>query len=128
MTVAVDVRIATGPEAPRTARQALGGLARNLPPGIMEDLRLLVSELITNSVRHAGIPPPSWISLSVRQVPGALRVEVLDAGDGFDPTPLTPSMYRTSGWGLYLVGEISSRWGVIQEGGTRVWFELDLDG
>jgi anti-sigma regulatory factor (Ser/Thr protein kinase) len=127
MTVAMDVRIPSGPEAPRTARQALGGLAPSLPPGTMEDLRLLVSELITNSVRHSGIEDRSWIGLSVQVLPRALRVEVVDAGPGFEPKPITPSLYRSSGWGLYLVGQISSRWGVIQDGGTRVWFELDME-
>src|SRR5207253_1270255 len=62
-------------------------------------------------------------------VPGpesGLRVEVTDRGPGFEPGSPLPSMYQDSGWGLYLVEQIADRWGVKQEEGTCVWFEVDL--
>ena len=50
--------------------------------------------------------------------------EVTDPGPGFEPKPVTPSFYQTGGWGLYLVEQLSDRWGVIRGKATTVWFEL----
>ena len=44
---------------------------------------------------------------------------------GFVAGQPLPSMYQDSGWGLYLVEQIADRWGVTQDDGTCVWFELD---
>src|SRR2546426_800484 len=65
------------------------------------------------------------IVLTVHMFAGTVRVEVADAGPGFEPEPPNPSMYQTSGWGLYLVEQIADRWGVARDSGSQVWFELD---
>jgi anti-sigma regulatory factor (Ser/Thr protein kinase) len=115
-----------GPLAPGDARHALDRLTGVVGTGRLEELRLLVSELVTNSVRHAGLTPGEWIEFRV-DVSGALvRVEVADRGPGFVTARSVPSMYQDSGWGLYLVEQIADRWGVSNEGGTCVWFEVDL--
>ena len=49
-----------------------------------------------------------------------------DSGPGFDAGTPLPSLYQDSGWGLYLVEQIADRWGVKQEEGTCVWFEVDV--
>ena len=94
-----------------------------------ENAELLVSELVTNSVRHAGLPEEASIEFSVRASAEVLMVEVADAGQGFDhPSPrprVVGGVAEPSGWGLFLVDRISDRWGAVQmDGETRVWFEL----
>ena len=112
------------------ARHAVAGLAPYLDPDVAENAELLVSELVTNSVRHAGLPEEATIEFSVRASAEVLMVEVADAGQGFDHTT-TPrpravaGMAEASGWGLFLVDRIADRWGAVQmDGETRVWFEL----
>ena len=56
-----------------------------------------------------------------------MRVEVCDQGPGFELSEPAPDPARPSGWGLYLVRELSDRWGIDRDGQTRVWFELDRD-
>ncbi len=57
MVAEIDVRLAPDPEVVTTARHALDQLADLLPPEKLEDVRLVVSELVTNSIRHAGLSP-----------------------------------------------------------------------
>lgn len=112
------------------ARHAVAGLTPYLDPGVAENAELLVSELVTNSVRHAGLPEEASIEFSVRASAEVLMVEVADAGLGFDHTamprpPGTSGAPEGSGWGLFLVDRIADRWGAVQmDGETRVWFEL----
>ena len=121
-----DRRFPAGPEAPGEARHALEDLTRRVEEDKLDEVRLLVSELVTNSVRHAGLEEHQWIGLRVDESADVLRVEVVDGGPGFDPGSPLPSLYQDSGWGLYLVEQIADRWGVKQEEGTCVWFEIDL--
>ena len=87
-------------------------------------LRLLVSELVTNSVRHVtGSKQP--VELAVRIGSRMIRVEVRDGGAGFEPGKPEPRG-ADGGFGLYLVERMATRWGVDTRDGTRVWFELDL--
>jgi anti-sigma regulatory factor (Ser/Thr protein kinase) len=124
--VTVDVELESSPEAAAAARLALEPLAERMPAGRLRDLRLLVSELVTNAVRHAGLGRGDSIRLVVDVRARAVRVEVHDPGRGFAPRPPRPDPARASGWGLYLVEELADRWGVDGAGrGTRVWFELD---
>jgi anti-sigma regulatory factor (Ser/Thr protein kinase) len=121
----LELRLPAGPQAPGEARHALDELGDSVATETLDELRLLVSELVTNSVRHAGLGPSQWIELKVETTPSAVRIEVTDGGPGFDAGQPLPSLYQDSGWGLYLVEQIADRWGVKQEGGTCVWFEVD---
>jgi anti-sigma regulatory factor (Ser/Thr protein kinase) len=112
-------------EAAAVARHALGDLADVLPGGRARDVRLLVSELVTNAVRHANLDDHDVIRLVVDLADSVLRVEVHDPGGGFVPTAPAPDPARPSGWGLYLVAELADRWGVDSDDSTLVWFELD---
>lgn len=125
----VDVELPNSPEAAAQARNALRRLADRLPERRLRDLRLLVSELVTNAFRHAGLGPDDRIRLRVKLSAASIRVEVHDSGRGFKPRRVDPDPARTSGWGLYLVEELSDRWGVDgARAGTCIWFELDGDG
>jgi anti-sigma regulatory factor (Ser/Thr protein kinase) len=121
----VERRLAVTPEAAAEARHALDDIAGGIPDSRLRDVRLLVSELVTNAVRHANLSAGDVILLVIDVGGGALRVEVHDPGGGFVPTAPAPDPARPSGWGLYLVAELADRWGVDSEETTLVWFELD---
>lgn len=112
------------------ARHAVAGLRPYLEPAVAENAELLVSELVTNSVRHAGLSGEACIEFSVRASAEVLMVEVADPGQGFDHTVSARPRAEVgraepSGWGLFLVDQIADRWGAVQMNGeTRVWFEL----
>jgi len=93
--------------------------------GMVPTTQLLVSELVTNAIRHAGLDDGDTITLSVEASDRALRIEVSDPGPGFAADEPFPDPDHASGWGLYLVRELSDRWGVERNTLTRVWFELD---
>lgn len=122
-----EVELARDPDSPAEARRALGEVSDHLSPRRLEDAQLLVSELVTNAIRHAGLDDGDLIKLIVVAGERALRIEVCDPGHGFDVTEPDPDPARPSGWGLYLVRELSDRWGVEQSLQTRVWFELDRE-
>jgi anti-sigma regulatory factor (Ser/Thr protein kinase) len=121
----IDLKLRPTPGAVPDARSALESLGQKVSPQTLEDLRLLVSELVTNSVRHAGLGASQTIELKVKLSEDTVRVEVNDQGSGFEPAPRTSDSEDESGWGLYLVSRLSDRWGVTSDGVTRVWFELN---
>ena len=121
----IDLKLRPTPGAVPDARKALDALAHHVSAQTLDDLRLLVSELVTNSVRHAGLAQSQAIELKVKLLPETVRVEVNDQGGGFQPTPRTAQSDDQSGWGLYLVSRLADRWCVTSDGVTRVWFEVD---
>jgi anti-sigma regulatory factor (Ser/Thr protein kinase) len=120
----LDLLVRASPTELSAAREALSQLP--IPPSLLEDVRLLASELVANSIKHAGISPDDWIRLRARVAGGSLRVDVIDAGRG-GPLPLPggvrPVPGASSGWGLYLVDVLATRWGYS---GGRCWFEIEL--
>ena len=115
-------------ETPALARHELEGwLPESLDESERGALRLLVSELVTNSVRHAAASATP-VGLAMRIADGTVRVEVHDGGSGFEPGTPKPRDADAGygGYGLFLVERMASRWGVETDDGTRVWFELDL--
>jgi anti-sigma regulatory factor (Ser/Thr protein kinase) len=123
--VRLERELSVKPEAAAEARHALDDVPIGLPDGRVRDVRLLVSELVTNAVRHAGLEAGDRIRLVVDLADEALRVEVHDPGGGFVPSDPEPDPERPSGWGLFLVAELADRWGVDSDEATLVWFELD---
>jgi len=123
--VRVEHQLPVAPEAAAEARHALDDVSAAIPDTRLRDVRLLVSELVTNAVRHADLADSDVILLVIDVGEGALRVEVHDPGGGFVPTAPAPDPARPSGWGLYLVAELADRWGVDSDESTLVWFELD---
>lgn len=115
-------------EAPSAARKALAGLSDSLDllgPGQLRDARLLVSELVANAVRYGG-RTGAPVFVSVGATPRIVRVEVSDAGAGFDLAELGPPMpTRAGGRGLPIVAALAARWGVECGETTTVWFEIE---
>jgi len=125
MAPRLDLPLIPSTKAPRRARHAISELLdRSGRPDLCPDTALLVTELVTNAVTHAGGP----IGVSAGWVDDALRVEVHD----FEPsTPVLrhPSILEESGRGLCLVADLADRWGVRPEShGKTIWFELNADG
>lgn len=119
------MRLPRRPDAARAARHGLGDLAGKLERTLLDDLQLLVSELVANSVRHASAAPETPVGLDVRVSADRVRVEVSDAGGGFTPRARTPEQSAEGGWGLFLVDRLADRWGVKGNGQTLVWLEID---
>jgi anti-sigma regulatory factor (Ser/Thr protein kinase) len=126
MVAEIDVRLAPDPEVVTTARHALDQLADLLPPEKLEDVRLVVSELVTNSILHAGLSSDEQISLTVSVSASSVRGRVCDPGPGFDvASKPCPRPDLRGGWGLPIVETISDRWGVERNKHACVWFEID---
>src|SRR5690349_8009552 len=82
----------------------------------LDDLRLLTSELVSNSVRHGASVSEHPIRVKVSVMDTKVRVSVVDSGPGFDhvPDPSKPGV--DGGWGLFLVERLADRWGTDGEG------------
>jgi anti-sigma regulatory factor (Ser/Thr protein kinase) len=105
------------------ARRVLDRLEGQADPEALSNARLLVSELIANAVEH--VSADGGIGLRIDMRNGLLRVEVRDAGPGFEPRPRRPDHPEDSGWGLHFLRLLADRWAVDHDGGSRVWFEID---
>ena len=120
----LQVELARDSVAPGDARRALRNLcADHIENDLLVDAELLVSELVTNALRHGR----GDISLRARVDEERLRVEIIDAGSGFAYDPRHSDLEQVGGWGLGIVDVVSSCWGV-HDGATRVWFELARPG
>src|SRR4051794_31085646 len=111
--------------APSAARHALTKVRPELGEARYRVCELLVSELVTNVVRHTE-PARSLAAadMRVRLYRDRVRVEVRDDGPGFTPHARSNGQDIDSGWGLHLVGELSDRWGIEPGVQNCVWFEI----
>ena len=107
--------------APGLARSALATTVIGIPVDAFDSAALLTSELVTNSVKHSG---SDWIEVAITLATDVLRIEVSDQGKQ-TIRPRTPDL--DGGWGLTLVGELATRWGVDRHRiGKTIWVEFDL--
>jgi anti-sigma regulatory factor (Ser/Thr protein kinase) len=100
-------------------------VALDLPKEIHEILLLLASELVANALEHSSAGSDVPIDVAVDVKGDVLRASVFDGGRGFAPCVRQPLGYQR-GYGLFLVDQSARRWGVREDGGTCVWFELEL--
>jgi anti-sigma regulatory factor (Ser/Thr protein kinase) len=113
------------PQAAMAARRDLGELNGELAAGQFDVTALLMTELITNSVQHAGPRAGQMFSLDVSITDAVVRVAVTDGGSGFTPSGDSAREPTDGHWGLQLVDALADRWAIEADRGTRVWFELD---
>ncbi|MFF4994167.1 ATP-binding protein [Streptomyces sp. NPDC000656] len=108
-----------------------GGLTDEQRDAVVDDVLLLVSEAVTNAVRHGGGPTelvlrlaPAEADAALRRA-GDLRIEVSDASRAL-PRLRTPTVLGLpGGYGLMVMELLARRWGVMtREGGKTVWFEV----
>jgi anti-sigma regulatory factor (Ser/Thr protein kinase) len=120
----VSVSTSKAPAAARAAaRDLLGG---RLTPSQVDDALLVVSELVTNAVRHAPRGADARVTLHLGRTGRCLRGEMCDDGPGFDVVLQRPAPTDPGGRGLLLVDTLVSRWGTSVADGHCVWFETDL--
>jgi anti-sigma regulatory factor (Ser/Thr protein kinase) len=124
----MNFELAGGPYAVTAARLALAEIDELLDESQAFDVRLLVSELVTNSVQHAKVGPDDSIALHLTIDDEAVRVRISDSGPGFDPPADPADVERDRGWGLFFVSQLASRWGVEPGDDPCVWFEIDRTG
>ncbi len=118
-----------GPEAPGVAREFVAAVAEHAyqDAAFAETLRLVVSEVVTNSIRHGHAGGDGCVEVTVEAGPRRLRLEIADEGPGFQPAPTPGRPDRPGGWGLFLVDSLADCWGVEASRGTRVWLEMSPD-
>ena len=124
--IEIELRLPNDRHAPALGRRAISVLSDRLPAAVLDGARLLASELVTNSVRHAG--PGTVGPITMRIALGRrLRIGVTDGGKGFRWGRLgaTDPMRGDGGLGFLLIAELAAAWGVDTGPPTHVWFELD---
>lgn len=123
----VQRRLPLVPESITEARNVIGEIEDQLGSELFEDLSLVLSELVTNVLKHSGLGPEDWVEVRLEAFPELVRGEVRDESPGFEIPPLlTPTLDALGGRGLFLVDRLVGRWGVqTVEDGTCTWFEMD---
>ena len=120
----VDLR--PDPAAPAAARSFAATVLRgwDIPRQSIEDVVLLVSEMVSNAVEHAGAATP--LRLTLRRGVRRLRVSVSD-GSPIRPVLRRVDRHSLRGRGMHLVDRLADRWGTEEEApGKRVWLEIDV--
>lgn len=144
MLPTVDKQLSPDAASVQQARQSVTDLGELLSKKEAQDLSLLVSELVTNSILYGGLLSEDLIGLKIYFSMTLIRTEVRNAGSGFEldvggligggPSENAPRLTQTSGWGLQLVARLADRWGAeseepdkaeASEQMTLVWFEID---
>jgi serine/threonine-protein kinase RsbW len=123
----IDVRLALDVQAPAAARSVVAdSLGDLVVASVLDTAQLLVSELVTNSVRHSGAPAGAGVIVRVELTTDMVGLHVEDPGRGGAIAPHPPDSETGGGFGLNLVQTLSERWGVerVAQGGTRVWAQL----
>ncbi|MBV9213276.1 MAG: SpoIIE family protein phosphatase [Actinobacteria bacterium] len=118
-----ELTLENRPQAAAAARAAVGRLAGTLQPHVVDDLKVLVTELVSNGCRHAG-GETLWVDVGVAD--WVVTISVRDGGHGFEPAEPSRDLDVESGRGLFIVDALADRWGVDSSAGTRVWAEMDL--
>jgi anti-sigma regulatory factor (Ser/Thr protein kinase) len=121
----LELSLPGGPTAPRAARRALeAALAGRLSGNAHADALIVVSELVTNAIRHGGAREPTdAVAVHAALRNAVLRLEVTDPGPGFEPGGHGPR--ADGGYGLHLLDRLATRWGVTGGDPVTVWVELD---
>jgi anti-sigma regulatory factor (Ser/Thr protein kinase) len=121
------VLIAGGVDAPSRARRLIKDwLAAFLTPEQLRDAVLMASEVVTNAFVHGGADAAAPMRVEVAIRPGAVRVLVADpASSGAMPVVKGPGIEAVGGLGLFIVDQLSARWGCSRGGETAVWFEVE---
>jgi anti-sigma regulatory factor (Ser/Thr protein kinase) len=119
-----SVELPSNEYAPADARRYISSQCGHLASDHLEVALLLTSELVTNAVCHTG--GRAWLDIHFEE--DVLTVGVTDEGGGEVSIADEHRSLETHGRGLWLVDELSRRWGVhpVNDTGKRVWFQLTL--
>ncbi len=123
----LDVELRARPQSVADARARIAALGA-IDGEAKDALLIVVSELVTNAVVHAGLSSEQLLTMRVARRHDRVRVEVIDHGEGFDPASvmrIEPTI--AGGYGLRIVDRLAERWGVRPDSGT-VWAEVATQG
>lgn len=109
--------------APRQVRHSFDRHAGRIEETLLDDLRLLSSEIVTNAVEHSGRPQGDPITIETAVESDLVRIEVVDQGNGI--CPLQPRSSQPPS-GLGYVDLLSDRWSSTTANSFQVWFEIDV--
>ena len=124
-TVQLPARPASAALVRRHLAQEL--IASEIASSVTDDAMLIVSELITNSIRHARPLPDGSVTVAWSVSDDGVTLRVTDGGAEGRPRPRTPGPEETSGRGLALVEALAARWGIEDSAdSTTVWAQLSL--
>ena len=124
----VEIALDRSARAPSVAREIVArSLGARVAPRVLDNAQLVVSELVTNSVRHSGAPNGDELVVRVRVWQDRCRLEVEDSGREGAIAARSPDLVHGDGMGLNLVQTVSERWGLVRaaDGPTRVWAQLE---
>jgi anti-sigma regulatory factor (Ser/Thr protein kinase) len=117
--VVLAMALPTAPRSVGRARSAVRRAFAGLPDDVLEDAQLLVSEAVTNAIRHSGQPPDAPIRLTGSLGGTRIHIEVADEGPGVSPGD------GEEGLGFRIFGTLATDWGVGSvDGRSTTWFEL----
>jgi anti-sigma regulatory factor (Ser/Thr protein kinase) len=121
-----EIALPTGSAAPGAARMVVAHCLTGLvSQQILLDAQLLVSEVVTNSLRHGGLGEGDTVVVRVCLAADSLRLEIVNRGTAGAVKARQPDRRaRGGGFGLELVDRLTASWGVRRNGGTNVWFEM----
>ena len=109
------------------ARRALVSALRALgvDPIVVDESEIVISELVTNAVRHARPLPDGKIRVSWSVRASVVEIDVTDGGGPTTPHPAPRSVWSAGGRGLRIVGSLAHEWGVRENNsGSTVWASM----
>lgn len=121
MAEVVERSLEVGPAAPAAARRLVGDIT--LDENARSRLELILSELVTNSVKHTDAGADAELSVRLRRDRELICGEVCGEGPEFEWTPHDPDLDEPGGLGLMIVDQLSERWGISKNSHVCVWFE-----
>jgi len=125
MPTYTEYRLPHSPSTPAEARALAAEAVRDqLPEPQIDKFVLMVSELVTNAVRHAPPEADGRIALRIEIDGPVARAIVMDGGHHFSFDQATFDGTRGH-LGLHIVDQLASKWGLSLDGEKAVWFEIE---
>ena len=99
--------------------------ARDVSAAVIDEAEIVVSELVSNSIRHARPLADGNLRVHWKVKAGVVEVEVTDGGSDSTPRPAPRTIWAPSGRGLRIVRSLAHEWGVTEDrSGSTVWASL----
>ena len=121
MESSMDLELPSEAASPAAVRRALGDFAHLLSPQELDDLQLVFSELVSNSIRHAGLSAKDLIRIHLEISDHLIRGAVADGGPGL----IHEGPPYGRGYGLQILDRLATRWGTSDDSLAQVWFEIE---
>jgi serine/threonine-protein kinase RsbW len=98
---------------------------RDVSDSVIDEAEIVVSELMSNAVRHARPLSDGNLRVVWKVKNGVVEVEVTDGGSDSSPRPAPRTVWAPSGRGLRIVRSLAHEWGVTEDrNGSTVWASL----